>query len=102
MSLKRAFNAEMNNVYDRASEVGVYFKRLKGMIARRTGYETAKILVNKPDFSKGFLKLAFVKKLDLSIETLVLRKKYSKLFDKETKRRARMKLEEVKLVKFQY
>lgn len=54
-----------------------------GMLLNEGGLKTVKKLINKNNVTKGFIRLWECKRLDLSIEVLVLKDKYKELFTDE-------------------
>jgi hypothetical protein len=89
----KEFNRRMRQIYDRAkSEAGynaTYFLR---MLSEHGGVETARRLVGSGQASEGFTQLYLKRRLDLTIETLVLEDRFSGLFADELIEQARNRL----------
>lgn len=74
----------MENVYIRAKdELNKRFERFRQMVSLYGGLETAKRLIAKNGLSDGFEDLTVEKRLDLSMERIVLKEKYRPLFTDE-------------------
>ena len=65
------------------------------MLTEHGGLIAAKKLIADPKYSDGLTKLWELKRLDLSVEALVLREPWSKLFTTEELASARKKLNEL-------
>lgn len=81
---KRAFHKDMINIYTTAAkEINYKAKNFLDMVNKYGGYEAAKRLVMAPGSTYGFEVLWEKKRLDLSVEALVLKEKYRSLFSDE-------------------
>lgn len=91
----RAFNEAMVNVYKRArQEAGYNATYFLKMISEIGGYDTARQLLHSPGVSAGFTALWERKRLDLSVEAVVLERRFADLFSDEEREIARARLEE--------
>lgn len=82
--LELEFHDEMRNIYKTAkNELGYKATRLKKMIADIGGVKAAKKLIAKDGGTEGFEILWEYKRLDLSVEALVLKMKYCSLFSED-------------------
>lgn len=87
----RAFDEAMHQIYVRAkSEVGYTASRFHQMLQEHGGVETAHRLL--PDMSDGFAKLWEKKRLDLTVEFLVLEPRWHSLFTDAEREVARARL----------
>jgi hypothetical protein len=76
--------AAMRQSGQRSKNILGYFpSAFMEMLSDRHGYETAKLLVQAPKPSDGFLKLAEMGRLDFAVEALVLQPEWSSLFSPE-------------------
>ncbi|MBO8167892.1 MAG: hypothetical protein H0Z35_01760 [Thermoanaerobacteraceae bacterium] len=81
MDLKQQFHEDMINIYLRAKKECKYTPtRFLQLVIEKGGVEAAKQLIHKEGGTEGFRKLWEMKRLDLSVEALVLKKKYKELF----------------------
>lgn len=81
MDLEKQFHKDMVGVYEKAkNECGYIATRFIQMVADKGGLATAKELILKDDDTYGFERLYELKRLDLSVEAVVLDDKYSTLF----------------------
>lgn len=79
--LERQFHDAMKEVYRRAKdECGYPANYLLNMVNELGGLAAAKALLGTHKVSQGFTKLFELKRLDLSVEALVLRSEFSSLF----------------------
>jgi hypothetical protein len=93
--LEKKFYMDMRDIYFKADkECGYKATRFMQMIAEKGGIETAKNLVTKKGGTEGFEKLWQYKRLDLSVEALVLRAEYKSLFSDEIRAICRQRLKE--------
>lgn len=93
MDLELQFHEEMLGIYDEASTFGyrpTYFRR---MVNDHGGVQAAKILLSKDAPSYGFERLWEQGRLDISVETLVLREPWHRLFGEGELREAERRLE---------
>ena len=80
--LEKQFNKEMVAIYNRAKTECKYDATyLLKMISKEGGLKTAKHLINVKYVSEGFEKLFTLKRLDLTVEALVLTKPWHELFN---------------------
>lgn len=83
-NLKKKFFNEMKNIYLKADkECGYRPTRFLQMLSENGGVATAKSLINKSGGTEGFEKLWELKRLDLSVEALVINDNYRELFTDE-------------------
>jgi hypothetical protein len=81
MSLENDFAAELDHALNVAkTEHKVQFPKLRNMIKEFGSVQSAKILLNEINLSDGFINLASLGRLDLSIEFLATKSKYQELF----------------------
>lgn len=93
--LERKFNNEMINIYKKADkEIGYRATRFLQMLSDKGGINTAISLVSKEGGTEGFAVLWENKRLDLSVEALVLKDEYSELFSDEIREVCRARLEQ--------
>ncbi|MBU3191756.1 hypothetical protein KPL51_19820 [Clostridium bowmanii] len=93
--LERKFYMDMREIYFKADkECGYRASRFMQMIADKGGVDTAKKLVTKEGGTEGFEKLWQYKRLDLSVEALVLNDVYKSLFSDEVRDICRQRLKE--------
>lgn len=84
--IEKKFNIEMRNIYITAKkDVGYNASRFLQLISEKGGLIAAKQLISKENGTEGFAKLWEMKRLDLSVEALVLKEEYSELFTQEEK-----------------
>ncbi|WP_232718601.1 HNH endonuclease [Bacillus sp. FJAT-45037] len=70
----------MLKIYDDSKAIGYTPLKFRQMVANEGGLNTAKKLINSKQISDGFAELAQLGRLDLTVEALVLQKKYKPLF----------------------
>jgi len=76
------FNKKMNEISDNAEKmIGKRFTKLDQMLKKDSGVNVAIKLISSSDQTTGFLDLYKAKRLDLSIEFLVINKRYNSLFE---------------------
>ncbi len=81
MKIEDKFHMEMVNIYNAAKrECGYNATRFIQMISEIGGLKTAKQLITKENETYGFERLWELKRLDLSVEALVLKKEFIELF----------------------
>ena len=99
LDLEKVFDEEMMNIYRRAkSEAGYTASIFHKMLCKHRGLQTARILINAPKVSDGYTALWELRRLDLTVEALILdNPKWHPLFTKD-------EIEKVKkrLVDYQY
>ena len=82
--LEKKFFREMKEIYYRADkEIGYRATRFLQMLSEMGGVATAISLVSKPGSTDGFIKLWENRRLDLSVEALVLKEEYKELFSED-------------------
>lgn len=88
------FDQAMFNIYRRAKDEAGYTATIfLGMISDRGGLPTAKTLINSPRPSDGYTALYELKRLDLTVEAMVLETpEWHDLFTEDELRRARRRL----------
>lgn len=93
--LENKFNEEMNNIYFAAKrELKYTATRFMQLVARVGGVKAAKQLISKSGGTYGFEVLWENKRLDLSVEALVLRPEYFDLFTDGERDTCRNRLKE--------
>jgi len=91
--LERLFDKAMFSIYERAlSECGYKATLFRQMILQHGGLQTAKMLLHKPGLQYGFEALWEHGRLDLTMEALILKPPWNKLFSDEEKEIARKRL----------
>ena len=91
--LEREFDAAMMNIYVRALREADYpAHRYHQMLCEYGGLETAKRLVNAQNVSEGYTALWERKRLDLTVEALIQKKKWRELFSEEELKKAQKRL----------
>ena len=71
--LNGEFHILLRSAYERAkSECGYNATRFKKMLEEKGGVETAKTLLKAPAVSDGFVELYMRKRLELTVEALIL------------------------------
>jgi len=87
------FHQEMLGIYRAAKEKCDYnATRFLQMVSEIGGYKTAQKLLNSGEAAEGFTTLWECGRLDLSVEALVLKPKYRKLFNIQELNTARDRL----------
>ena len=83
------------DIYRRAkSEAGYNATRYLQMLEEHRGLETARILLHAPNVSDGYTALWERKRLDLTVEALILHDKWHLLFSDQEREIARKRLKE--------
>jgi hypothetical protein len=91
--LQSKFDEAMMNIYRRAiDEAGYKATRFFQMLHDHRGLGTAQILIDSPTVSEGYTALWERKRLDLTVESLVLQPEWQQLFTDEQLRIARERL----------
>ena len=94
--LEGRFAREMMRIYERAKiECNYNPTRFLQMVSERGGIETAHALLAGDSFSEGLTKLWEKKRLDLSLEALVLRDPWRQLFTEQELMTAERRLREL-------
>lgn len=93
--LERAFDGAMMEVYRRAlTEAHYNAARFFNMLHDHRGLGTARILLHAPHVSEGYTALHECGRLDLTVEALILQKKWYPLFSDQERQIARQRLAE--------
>jgi hypothetical protein len=93
VQLQRAFHDAMVNVYRRArTEAGYNATLFLTMVSQHGGLKAARTLLNAARPSEGFTALWERKRLDLSVEAVILEPRFQPLFTDEERQRARDRL----------
>jgi len=96
-NLEHEFDMAMMDIYLRAkTEAGYNATRYLQMLEEHRGLDTARILLHTPHVSDGYTALWERKRLDLTVEALILQKKWHSLFSDQEREVARNRLEEYK------
>jgi hypothetical protein len=70
----------MWRIYDDAKELGYAASYFARMLDERGALATAQKLINEPQISDGFTKLWELRRLDLTVEAVALRREFQSLF----------------------
>jgi hypothetical protein len=93
--LEKRFHAAMLDVYQRAkTEAGYNASRFLSMVTEQGGYEAARTLLHASNVSDGYTALWERKRLDLTVEAIILRPEWQDLFSELERDIARRRLEE--------
>jgi len=91
--LKKSFHAAMIDVYVRAKSEAEYIaSRFLTMVTEQGGYEAARTLLHASSVSDGYTALWERKRLDLTVEAVILRPEWHDLFSEEERNIARERL----------
>ena len=91
------FDKSMMDIYRRAKDECNYnATRYLGMLLDHGGLKTAKILINASNVSDGYTALWERKRLDLTVEALILNSEWDEYFTDEERDIARKRLIEYK------
>ncbi|CAH0147559.1 hypothetical protein SRABI80_00546 [Peribacillus frigoritolerans] len=93
--LVKDFHKAMLSIYNESKVIGYTPSKFRQMVANEGGLNTAKRLINNKQLSDGFATLTELERLDLTVEALVLQKKYRPLFTDEELLVAKTKLSEL-------
>lgn len=94
--IEAMFHEEMLSIYRKAKyECNYNATRFLQMVTEQGGLVAAKTLLHAQGYSDGFTALWECKRLDLSMEALVLQEQWSKLFTVEELAVARERLQEL-------
>lgn len=94
-ALENKFHEEMNNIYFAAKkELKYTATRFLQLVSKEGGVKAAKKLISKSGGTYGFEVLWENKRLDLSVEALVLRPEYKELFTSEERDACRNRLKD--------
>ncbi len=92
---ERQFNEAMLDIYRRAkAEAGYNATRFLSMVVERGGLETARYLLHAATVSEGYTALWERKRLDLTVEAMILRPEWEALFSNVDRRIAVNRLRE--------
>lgn len=93
--LENQFHAAMLDVYQRAkTEAGYNASRFLSMVTEQGGYEAARSLVHAQNVSEGYTALWERKRLDLTVEAVILKPEWRDLFSEVERDIARRRLAE--------
>jgi hypothetical protein len=93
MEMEKEFHKDIVAIYEKAKNECRYIAtRFIQMVAEKGGLSAAKELIIKDGDTYGFGKLYDLHRLDLSVEALVLKEKYSSLFSDFEKRKCSERL----------
>ncbi len=91
--MENHFDAAMMNIYHRAlNECGYRATRFLQMLFDHRGLETARILLHASHVSDGYIALWERKRLDLTVEALILESEWRPLFSDQELKIARKRL----------
>lgn len=91
--LEAEFHRSMLNIYDAAAELGFRPVRFLRMVHVHGGVETARRLLSGSLAQSGLTRLWELERLDISMEALVLRERWHRLFSDAERQVARGRLE---------
>jgi hypothetical protein len=93
--LEARFDDTMMDVYRRAlAECDYKATRFLHMLHEHRGLETARILLRNSKVSEGYVALWVRKRLDLTVEAVILAEEWQTLFSEEERQIARSRLAE--------
>jgi hypothetical protein len=93
--LEKRFHLAMLEIYRRAkSEAGYNASRFLGMVSDQGGYEAARTLLHAAKVSDGYTALWERKRLDLTVEAVILKPEWRDLFSNAERDIARNRLTE--------
>ena len=90
--LENSFHREMAEIYQKVAYWGYNASYFRQMLTDNGGLQTAKILLHKPGLQYGFTALWEMKRLDLSMEALVIRNPWKTLFTEDEIKIAKIRL----------
>jgi len=94
-TLENQFDAAMINIYHRAqSEAGYTATRYLRMLHEHGGLGTAQMLLYAKNVSEGYAALWERGRLDLTVESLILDKRWNEFFTDDDRAIARKRLEQ--------
>lgn len=97
LDLEQQFHNDMVEIYKTSkNELGYNATRFLQMLSEIGGFNTAKELIKKDDVSEGFIILWENGRLDLSVESYVLKDKYKELFSEKEIEICRKRLDKYK------
>ena len=92
---ERQFNEAMLDIYRQAkAEAGYNATRFLSMVVERGGLETARYLLHAATVSEGYTALWERRRLDLTVEAMILRSEWQALFSEVERRIAVNRLRE--------
>jgi len=91
--IESEFDTAMMDICQRAKEAGYNATRYLQMLNEHRGLRTAQILLHALNVSDGYTALWELQRLDLTVEALILQKKWHSLFSDEERDIARSRLE---------
>lgn len=93
--LERRFDAAMMGIFHRAlDEVNYRATRFHQMLCDHGGLETAKLLLHSSHVSEGYTALWERKRLDLTVEALILEPEWQELFTEQEQAKAEKRLKD--------
>ena len=93
--LEKKFNEDMKNIYLAAKrELKYNASRFWQLVCDKDGVQAARILIAKEGGTYGFEVLWEHKRLDLSVEALVLKPEYYSLFTDDERKMCKNRLEQ--------
>ena len=95
MTIEEQFHQEMLRISDQAKEFRYYPSYFLRMVGEQGGLGAAKQLLKGNEMSSGLMRLWEQKRLDVSVEALILREPWASLFTDEEKASARERLEKL-------
>lgn len=94
--LQEQFDEAMFEIYRRAkAEANYNASRFLAMLEERGGLATARALIHAPRVSEGFEALWERKRLDLTVEAVILKDPWRQLFDESELEIARQRLRDL-------
>jgi hypothetical protein len=95
LDLEKKFTGAMLDIYRRVvRETGYRPTYFLQMVTETSGYEAAMHLIHAGKPSDGYTELHSRKRLDLTVEALVLRDEWKALFNDDDRAKARKRLED--------
>lgn len=92
---ERRFDAAMMGIFNRALEEAKYrATRYHQMLCDHGGLETAQLLLHSSHVSEGYTALWERKRLDLTVEALILEPEWHELFTEEERAKAAKRLKD--------
>lgn len=92
--MEARFHRSMVRIYEEAKKIGYTPSYFLQMLSKHGGVEAARRLINSDTPSEGFTRLWIMKRLDLTVEVLVLQPEWEALFTDMERQKARNRLEE--------
>lgn len=93
--LEHRFDLAMMSIYHRARNEARYTAtRFLQMLHEHRGLETARILLHSSNVSEGYTALWERKRLDLTVEALILQPEWNELFTNDEREIARQRLQD--------